>query len=109
MRWHSGETGSSVSAYVSLSLPTARTPPRGCADTGGATIAPGLLEHDRWSREEWALFWAPPTPEQRYDLLAEYDRPIYVFMADETVLPTIVEDPRFERVSRTIWRDVSGG
>ena len=72
------------------------------------TIAPGMFEHDRWTHAEWLTFWAPPTGQDRYDLLAEYrDRPIYVFMSRGLTLPTIALDPRFEQVSPTVWRYVA--
>ncbi len=70
------------------------------------TIAPGLLGYDRWSESQWATFWAPPSPDARYALLAMYDHPIYVFMRADRTNPGIVEDPRFERVTRTLWRYV---
>jgi hypothetical protein len=70
------------------------------------TIAPGLLEHNRWTLDEWAAFWWPAEPAERDALLARYERPIYVFMRADSPLPTIVSDPRFQRISRTLWQYV---
>jgi hypothetical protein len=71
---------------------------------GRDTIAPGFLEHDRWTREEWERFWNPVAPRDRYALMAAFERPVYIFMRSDQVLPSLAEDPAFERISRTLWR-----
>lgn len=72
--------------------------------SGRKTIAPGLFEHNKWNREKWAAFWFSPDLELRYFLLDEYQGPIYLFVGDKQHKMDFSNDPRFEKISKRVWK-----
>jgi len=68
------------------------------------TIAPGLFEHNKWNKEKWAAFWFSSDLELRHLLLDEYQKPIYIFVGDKQKKIDFSNDPRFEKISKRIWK-----
>ena len=68
------------------------------------TIAPGLFEYNKWNKEKWAAFWFSPDLELRHFLLDEYEKPIYLFVGDRQHKMDFSDDPRFEKISKRIWK-----
>jgi len=68
------------------------------------TIAPGLFEHNKWNKERWAAFWFSPDLDLRYYLLDMYEKPIYLFVGDRQPQMDFSNDPRFEKISKRIWK-----
>jgi hypothetical protein len=46
------------------------------------TIAPGLFDENKWSEEEWNIFWTTDNKEQTMQLMSVYDKPIYLFIGN---------------------------
>jgi len=68
------------------------------------TIAPGLFEYNKWNKKEWEAFWFSSDLTLRHRLLDEYEKPIYIYTGDKGGKMDFSGDPRFERISKRIWK-----
>ena len=44
------------------------------------TIAPGLFDYDKWSKDDWIKFWSAGSAAEINPLMDVYDKPLYVFI-----------------------------
>lgn len=78
------------------------------AFSGMTTIDPGYLSWNLWNYPMWREFWYGKSDARRHELLAMYDRPLYIFVGKrvpDTVRykQFIREDSHFVRMSPHIW------
>ena len=57
------------------------------AFTDRETIAPGLLNWDRWNYTDWKQFWFSQDDKKRIVLLNMYNAPIYIFIGKNQPFP----------------------
>lgn len=70
------------------------------------TIAPGLFSHNKWDYNDWKRFWFTGDRKERYALLNEYQRPLYIFIGDKDAFDVFRGDPAFVQQSKRIWKYV---
>ncbi len=63
--------------------------------SGRKTIAPGLFDENKWTKEEWQEFWhlgnGTDRKERTKELMEIYQKPIYLFVGDK-----VFDNPCFE-------------
>jgi|GEM_PF-1838375 len=78
------------------------------AFAGRPVIDPGFGSLNKWSYHLWREFWFGKSNARRHELLAMYDRPLYIFtgrlVTNGEYIRFIQTDPSFERVSPHVWR-----
>ncbi len=47
------------------------------------TIAPGLFDINKWSEEEWNIFWKTNSSEETKSLMSLYEKPIYLYAGNK--------------------------
>lgn len=70
-------------------------------------IAPGMLDENRWNREQWQTFWFTTSSTERASLMAQYQTStIYIFLAQNQSFfaPLFASDPHFTPVTSQIWQ-----
>ncbi len=69
-------------------------------------IAPGMFESNLWSAERWHTFWNTQDSEERNAMLAEYQKPIYIFLGehDKRFGYAFSGDPHMTHVDLFLWR-----
>ena len=51
--------------------------------SGRKTIAPGLFDYDKWNFEEWETFMTTLEKEKAVEMLAIYERPLYIYFGEK--------------------------
>ncbi len=47
------------------------------------TIAPGLFDENKWTKEQWQSFWKTQDKEETKELMSVYNKPIYLFAGNK--------------------------
>jgi hypothetical protein len=63
------------------------------------TIAPGLFDANKWSREQWESFWDSNDINQTRELVSVYPKPIYLFAGTKS----------FNNTCFSVYSETSGG
>jgi len=69
-------------------------------------IAPGMFEFNMWDAERWSTFWNTQDSSERTAMLAEYGKPIYVFLGehDKRFGQAFSGNPHMTYVDLFLWR-----
>lgn len=73
--------------------------------TNKKIIAPGMLDYDLWSREDWGRFWFTDDNQERIKLLEKYNiSPIYIFVGDryQKLEQEMIVDPHFTKINEQV-------
>ncbi len=73
--------------------------------TNKKIIAPGMLDYDLWSRDDWGRFWFTDDNQERVGLLKKYgEQPIYIFVGDryQDLGREMLVAPQFTKVNEWV-------
>lgn len=74
--------------------------------SGHLIIAPGMLDENRWSENEWDDFWVTDLAERRKELITKYYRlPILLYLGKEDMWfgKKIQGDSNFTKLNTNLW------